>query len=225
MKSIHRYRIAAISFTILSTILMSLDTQAGPSVTVINTNSSVVVNTSANPVPVTLQGTPVVSGSVTINGTPNVNVANTPTVHLASDASVQIGNATTALVPVREVATSVNQPFQFYSAVSLSGSGADVRFTVPAGKRFFIEYVSGSAGIGSISRVLIRIGVIDVHGTFTFIDVTHTVPVEQGNNFGRVVKMYADPGRTIEGEIQCSDCSDSGANADIALTGYLVDVP
>ena len=36
-----------------------------------------VVNTSSNPVPVTLQGAGTVSGSVAITNTPNVNVANT----------------------------------------------------------------------------------------------------------------------------------------------------
>jgi len=50
-----------------------------------------VVNTSSNPVPVTLQGAGTVSGSVAITNTPNVNVANTPTVHVSGTVQTQTG--------------------------------------------------------------------------------------------------------------------------------------
>ena len=88
----------------------------GPSVTV--------VNTAANPVPVTGSITGSVTGAVTISGTP----------------TVQINNSPAAPLFVEPATTSAREPI--FVRVDKTSSGIGLDYTVPADKIFVIESVN-----------------------------------------------------------------------------------
>jgi hypothetical protein len=107
-----------------------------------------VINTTAQPVPTTLQGTNVVN----VGNSPSVNVSNTPNVAVTSLPAVQIGNDNTAPVPVNVV----NQPaaanagqyvaFQVFVEIADNATSGSTYpgYTVPAGKILIIEGLSGA---------------------------------------------------------------------------------
>lgn len=98
-----------------------------------------VVNTTAEPVPVTLQGTGKFTGDVNVVNTPSVNIANSPIVKV---------DTSTPLV-VQEVGQVQKQFTQAHSGFMLfKGSGTTVAlYTVPAGKRLIIQHASGEAQV------------------------------------------------------------------------------
>src|SRR6266498_1313751 len=95
-----------------------------------------VVNTPAEPVPVT--GTTTITGDVTLAPGTSVATNNTPTVNVGNIPTVQVGNPVDAPVPVRDTENPARQPYQ----TSFNPRIADFP-TVPDGKLFVIEYVSG----------------------------------------------------------------------------------
>ncbi len=131
-----------------------------------------VTNTTDQPVPTVAQGTTQVSGSVGITGTPTVN--------LASGAQVALANTLTNPVLTRDVDGPAAQPFsyfdlsgQFTSGYAFANAGAGAAFTVPAGKRLVIEFVSAFAQIPGGQNIVF--GRIDTTGgQWVFVPMTHT---------------------------------------------------
>ena len=104
-----------------------------------------VVNAATDPVPVSVIGT----HSVNVTNTPNVNVANTPNVNVSSLPAVQVGNAAANPIPVSVQNFPAAQQPQTISLFKNCNIPADtftgptqVVYTVPAGKRLVIDFVS-----------------------------------------------------------------------------------
>ena len=181
----------------------------GPEVTV--------VNTVTNPVPVMLQGSKAIIGSVAIADTPTVNIAPSNSVSIVG--TVQVSNAAGGPVVVRNA--EAGEPYQVEKTIDLSdgfiGNNVPV-VRVPAGKRFVIEYVSGTADVG-----LASVGILTYLPNSGIIKF-HFVPIEANSVFGRVVKFYAAANSQIS--CQVTRTSDSGDGVCLlTLSGYLVDVP
>jgi hypothetical protein len=180
-----------------------------------------VTNTPANPVPVTGS----ITGSVT------------GTVGLSPNASVFVNNPATDPVRVRSVNDGI-QPVQAHASCTTNALGCLPNiYTVPAGKRLVIEYVSAEAcllpGVAALFSISTSVG-----GQY----VTHYLPgtppanspgsVQFGCNAspssfvtaGAQVRIYADAGTTIQGEAARNPVT-GVINADLAISGYLIDVP
>src|SRR5687768_14983789 len=102
-----------------------------------------VINTPAEPVPVTLNGTGTVKGDVNVVNTPTVNVGNTPTVNVGNTAGVNVVNTPTVKLdttqPVPVVEASSRQPFQVRVSLEDTIGGTGITgFSVPAGKRLVV---------------------------------------------------------------------------------------
>lgn len=81
-------------------------------------------NEARDPVPVTLEGTTQVAGTVSIGNTPNVAITNSPT--------VTVGNSAASPVLIRDVGLASQQPMQI-DIGSFNGTGiASATFTVGA---------------------------------------------------------------------------------------------
>jgi len=105
-----------------------------------------VVNAATDPVPVSMTGT----HSVNVANTPNVNISNTPNVNVSSLPAVQIGNAPANSIPVTvqnfPVSQQAPQPITFNQLLSVPANqffgNFQTVYTVPAGKRLIIDFVS-----------------------------------------------------------------------------------
>ena len=188
-----------------------------------------VVNTAANPVPVT--GT-IAGGTVQAqqSGAWAVSVAGTPTVHL--DGAVQIGNTTGAPVPVFDVACGARQPFQAFVVDGFQAGEGNVgdraSFTVPAGKRLVIEHVSFQEEVpaGQARRVRLD-AVADGH------PCKHHLLLAREPGFGggtedvkasQAVRAYADGGTSVVFRV-ARNSTLGVTSINISVSGYLVDTP
>ena len=182
----------------------------------------VVVNTAAEPVPVT--GT-IAGGTVQAqqNGTWTVGIDGTPT--------FLVGNAADAPLPTRDVDNAARQPFQRFLVDQInpgeSNAGSRISFTVPEGKRLVIEYVSFIGVVPTGQKLRVKVdahagGIGSHHLTLTnegtFQGGTEDVKASQLTHF------YADPGTDVFiGVARNSVNGTVGINA--SVSGYLVDVP
>lgn len=91
------------------------------------TQNVFVINTSADPVPTSIVGTP----SVSISGTPSVSVSGTPSVNVANTPTVNVVQTET--------------PFQQFVLGSTTGGESCKSIVVPTGKRVTIESFSAEA--------------------------------------------------------------------------------
>ncbi len=93
-----------------------------------------IVNTPANPVPVSGN----LSGSVSISGTPNVSVTNTPNVSVTNTVPVMnVENPDKLPVVLRTIVANLD--------VGENSTNAYIEGVVPPGKRWVIEHVSADA--------------------------------------------------------------------------------
>jgi hypothetical protein len=157
--------------------------------------------------------------SVGISGTPGVNVLNQPTVSLASGTVVGVTN------------TSALQPVVLNTLVPLSpgqaGNNANA-FTVPAGKRFVLEDISGSATLPTGQKLLdVALGVggnpttfVDAPITFRGTAATGVVDVFQ---FGRPARGYAEAGYTTFASVE-RDSGTGNGSVFVTVIGYLVNL-
>ncbi|WP_448620018.1 hypothetical protein [Geodermatophilus sp. URMC 65] len=92
------------------------------------------------------------------------------------------------------------------------------QFTVPAGKRLVIEYVSAR-----LTTPAGQASAIGFHTTTNGTGATSYIPSEEGAGderiVGRRVWLTADPGSTVVYQ------SAGAASGDMVLSGYLIDVP
>ncbi len=220
-----RIRHALITTAVLGTLgVTNLAAGAGPDAG-INVN---VVNSPANPVPVT--------GSVSVTGAVTGTV--TGTVGLAPGASVLIDNTVGDPVRVRNVNDAI-QPIQARSSCLVNALGClPTIYTVPAGKRLVIEYASMNVCVLPGQSATLSIATT-VGGQSVFHYLNGTPPAAGpgtasiGCNSGlpssevatgQQVKIYADPGTFVV--LTGSRNSTVGsANFQFSISGYLVDVP
>lgn len=100
-------------------------------------------------VPVTLQGTGAIAGSVNVANTPNVNVVNAPNVNVASLPAVQVNSSAVSPLFTRGVDDGANDIYHQTHAKSLFNNSEFnfASFAVPAGKRLIIETITVRATV------------------------------------------------------------------------------
>jgi hypothetical protein len=157
--------------------------------------------------------------SVGINGMPSVNLANQPTVNIAPGTVVGV-RSEDALRPV-----SVNAAGTFTNSSPII---FDV-FTVPAGKRFVLEDISGEADVTAGQRI----GEVILRGSSSRNEVYAGPPVFIGTQFGpggrdvfefgRLARAYFEPGEDVTATAFELGTVSNGQVA-IDVHGYLVDV-
>ena len=105
-----------------------------------------IVNTPAEAVPVAVQGTTNVAGSVSISNTPTVNSKQSGawSVGIAGTPTVEVGNAAGNPVLTRDVDRPTAQPFQYEAVLTIEDGiqGGNAAIPVPSGKLLVIENVS-----------------------------------------------------------------------------------
>ncbi len=158
----------------------------------------IVTNTPANPVPTAAQGT----------------------------TAVQITN--TSPVAVRDVDNPARQPFQAQDASGFSPQNeALFLFSVPAGKRLVLEYVTASILVtsGRKAGFFVRTTVTDANGVFHWMN-----PVPHGTfaNVGWDVWVVSQPVRLYAAggtQFLLGAFADGpgGGSATVTFSGYLVD--
>jgi hypothetical protein len=207
-----RKQILAVSLTIIAaavTVQSAFSAQTsppGPDVTVINTQT--------NPVPVSVINFPTGTNTVNVSSSTNApllvrdvdNPARQPVVRLADDVNVLVGET---------------QAFK-------------QMYTVPAGKRLVIEFVSVRTFVLPPGQTFsVEVGVSDGQTTYDINlapTLVGTFTVGTGGNkvarsaISQQTRVYANAGDTIRAFAQKGD--DVGAGqANITVMGYLVDVP
>jgi hypothetical protein len=142
-------------------------------------------------------------------------------------------------LPVREVDKPANQPFQAYISLhlDLTETSKSDFFSVPAGKRLVIEFVSviGSAASGDKMIASITTTLNLNGGSGPIVTAQHNlVMIEQGPindpmNFtaAQPMRVYADPVTDVHANIARTNPTSgtSTASATITISGYLIDVP
>lgn len=133
---------------------------------------------------------------------------------------------------MRDVDNPARQPFQMGFPFTMNSGTQQVfqSFTVPAGKRLVIEYVSmgsGSVPVGQHLFIIITTTVGAV-GAFHFVAVTpqgSIPPPNAADTFvaSQPMRVYADPGTTVTIQMQ-RDSADGACGPNLTVSGYLVDV-
>jgi len=142
MTTFKRYLIGALGVAILAGTLVLTNPQpastqgGGPGPAQVQ-----VVNTTAQPVPTTAQGTTTIAGNVGLTGMP----------------TVQVGNSASSPVLVRDVDNPAKQPFRkgIITAIN-NGSAVGVGnfVDIPLGKRFVVEHISALTKVPTNQKVL-----------------------------------------------------------------------
>ena len=210
-----------------------------------------VVNTAAEPVPVTVVGAPIVNvGSlpaVTLSGTPTVNVGNTPTVTLSGTPTVNIGNTPTVALAGTPTVNLGFQAEPFSTSASLNSGGnpgcggsiinaaSAALFVVPAGKNAVVEHVSASYETPPQRVPRVYLNTSDPNNYF----FTYLAMMQAGveaNQFFSVnvqfashpIRLYAPAGTTIYGSHYInahSGINEGCTHGTVTITGYLVPAP
>ena len=175
-----------------------------------------VVNTPAQPVPTSAQGTTLVAGSVGIDPANN-------TVQLSS----------TSPLSIRDVDNPAFQPFQKTALLTQSpGTNASslTIATVPAGKRLVIEFISASGQVPPGQHVEswpVMTVAPPTGGAQHELLVNAQPPAVIGDALFRAsqqVRLYADSGSTVQTIIRRNSGAGSATYL-MTVSGYLVDVP
>ena len=211
-----------------------------------------VVNTSANPVPVAVQGTASVTGSVTV-GNPGtspvpatvlngpsqpvpVSFPNTPSVNIANQPSVTLANA---VVPAQILNQDPRRGIMFSTSGTLSdnelGGGfflldpnnSSQPYTVPAGQRLIVEFMSaqcdGPTGAGG-GGVTVSVGEAGSPWLYTL-----SVPLAVSNGFSDLLavaaplRAYINAGHNVQLAID-RGTSNGAMTCFLALAGFTVDM-
>lgn len=178
-----------------------------------------VVNPPSAPVPVAIQGTGVVTGSVAVTNTPNVNVANEVAARIVAMPSPAPYRADRHL-PLTDLATSIQGPYE----------------NVPDGLRVVIEYVSFYCTTRPGDSMLnVGIGVRGVGPDGIAKTMFYHFPLQKAAaDFGglsrwhasQAVRLYADPGEIrYEATRTGGGILDDFWTCDMALSGHAVALP
>jgi len=178
----------------------------------------VVTNTTANPVPVAVQGTANIAGSVSVSNTPSVNVANSPTVQLNNSASNPLS--------VRDVDNPAEHAYQTTILLTFGSHPNDCSAfpPVPVGKRLVIEYVSAFIRDGQwISRANLITQMNGSEASYElFPQLTNPRLLSDSPlAVAQQLRAYAEGNYSI-----CFERNPSGPPSGRAtVSGYLVDMP
>ena len=197
----------------------------------------VIVNTSAQPVPTTVQTLPSISGSVSITNTPTVNLQPGATVGISPAGNVvRVGG----VVSVSDADNPARQPAEVLIATGFTSgslvitpngcifvSGTCIGGTVPPGKRLVIESAGADVRLPSGQKALVSVFIGRTTG-----GISHPIPVTGHGTFAgqdvfhgsQALRMYADPGTTISAVVQ-RDSSSGDGSATVTFSGYFVDIP
>jgi hypothetical protein len=186
-----------------------------------------VTNGPEDPVPVSVQGTASVQGTVGIAPDANtVRIGNTPTVLIGGTPAVALTGDPAAAAAV-QAQSSCPQPC---SATPF----ADVTlFTVPAGKRLVIEHVSGyvqlPAGAQANYSLKTSIDPSYLGGVpYSGVHLDHLLgPAAQAGSVHSVsnsLRLYADAGTTVVFHVVVETAGGSVSYVLASMSGYLVDV-
>ena len=195
-----------------------------------------VVNTPAQPVPVTgnvnatVSGTPTVNlgstATVTVGNTPTVSVGNTPTVNVASMPTVTITPPAVTIVSNMDDPGRI--PYQSTStpqSCPAGGVGLCWPFpAVPAGHRLVIQHISGVLQYPSVPNPLV-VFVLDAN--YRAINAFTPSVIPPGTtpaliNFDQQVLMYVDASQTYSVEVWANGVATVGS-VPVIVTGYLLD--
>ncbi len=184
------------------------------------------------------------TANVNVVNTPSVNVGTLPAVQLAPGAtvgiagtpSVQVANSPTSPVPVRDAAMLNRTPFQTQVTVEIKdteikGSGF---VPVPAGKRLVIEYASVASVASTGQSLVFDLVTQSNNGTQPPVSVRHFLPTtvrgpgplggdEDLYIAGEVVKLFSDPGTSVETRAERGAANSGNATAIFSISGYLED--
>jgi hypothetical protein len=195
-----------------------------------------VVNTAAQPVPVTgnvnatVSGTPTVNlgstATVSVGNTPTVSVGNTPTVNVASMPTVTITPPAVTTVsnmddPGRIAYQSTSTP----QSCPAGGVGLCWPFpAVPAGHRLVIQHISGALQYSASPNPLV-VFVLDsgYHAINAFTPSANTWSTTvQLINFDQRVQVYVDASQAYWVEVWANGAPTVGY-VPVIVTGYLLD--
>jgi hypothetical protein len=103
-----------------------------------------VLNTAADPVPVALQGTGSIAGTVDARqgGAWTVGISSLPAVQLAAGTNVSVSSTPASPIYTKQIEDAVDQAVAVDLCVGSCPAPSDV-VSLPAGKRFIIEQISG----------------------------------------------------------------------------------
>jgi len=216
MKKVRSYILTGIGLLVLAGALVLSGTNNSSAKT---PDDVVVVNTPTNPVPTQAQGTTTVAGTVQAQqaGAWSVGLAGTPT--------VKIGNTDASPVLVRDVENPAKQPYMQVLTFSIPDGmlQGDAILTVPAGKHFVIEYISGLSSFNSLSfGGPVTYGALnsDIGG---LVYVPFNPPTANGTCVaGQLVRAYVFE----SAQVFVERAGLTGAQqVKVSVTGYLVNTP
>jgi hypothetical protein len=174
-----------------------------------------VTNTPSDPVPVAVQGTANIAGTIGVDPARNV-------VRVASSAADPL--------LVRD-ADDAQQPFQrgAFVIVAAGASNGSQRITVPPGKRLVLEYVS-FLGLAELGQTLFahlethRSGSQELSALLTLSPGGRYVSGNDSFTANQQLRLYVDGGAEIACFVSRAGGSDQ-AQGQFVLSGYLVDLP
>lgn len=195
----------------------------------------VVVNTASQAVPVQTQGVTTVAGDVNVANTPTVLAQQTGqwNVGLSGTPTVQVGNASSSPVLVRDVDNPARQPFQreLDPLVAVGQFTASDLFTVPAGKRLVIEFATASITTAPGTKMWVRIqtrvnGSTNEHSLLPELQGPFAA---SGSDFllaAQSMKIYADPNTQVVAVVNVlGGTANANTGAAVVMSGHLIDVP
>ena len=170
--------------------------------------SVTVTNGMTNPVPVVTEGTTAISG--------NVNVTNQPTVGLTPGTNV------------RDTDQPALQPLQKRHVIFLAAGGiiTETITTVPAGKRFVIEFVTVDVAVSTGQKGFVTI--LTTVGTDVVGHVLTTALQESALSIDifratQATRIYADPNTDVN--MVCGIAAAVAGQCSVSISGYLVNLP
>jgi hypothetical protein len=148
------------------------------------------------------------------------------------DKDVIVSNTAANPALVRNVDERRSQPFQrpFFVDLTATEDSGEATYTVPANKRWVIEYTSMRASLLPDQTVFVNV-MTTAGGQGAF----HPMLVSDQGLYGALqllggaqqVRLYADPGSTVRVQFarEPSGGTRGGANFFMTLSGHQVDVP
>jgi len=204
-----------------------------------------VMNGNGNPVPVTLQGTNQIGGTVAVNSLPavqlaggtSVGITGTPTVSLSAGTSVtatlpagsnvSVNNDPAHPVPVKDASSSTRIPITVTTNFNIGDSFNSIgheMYSVPAGKRLVILTIFGQASMPSGQTMIsAEIGSIPLHLSDPRGPSTDLIAVFKQDAVTQVTETF-NAFDFVGGGVERNATSDL-ANCTLGFTGYLEDAP
>jgi hypothetical protein len=249
MAKLGKIFLLAIAFCALA-VALSFFTNSPVNAT--STSNVNVVNTTANPVPISAQGTTAIAGTVNLASGATVGISGMPTVNLAPGTAVGItgtpsvtpSNTNTTPLFVRGADNPANEPLHMELCLSVGAfstlcANNPNTFTVPtttsdgkAVERLVIESVSGNCLSTSTQVAFIQLLVPLAENTndsigFNEFPISSSFTNSGNGNavqaYAQQMTIYGDPGSTVSlGIGLVSTGSGYGSSCNALINGHLV---